>query len=1159
MTTAASTTTLSDTSALDSSSLGPTPPSANAHKTHAGAAGVLDSPSDNTTTPTMSNLPTPSLANTRHEMFGGGGGNEDGSGDAQAQDVAAATAATTSKAPQNPLATDATASSSSSLSLPSTTSSSSSSSSSSPRFADMSSLIDVVWGGRLASMVICEGCRHVSHNYEDFLDISLPLRPEDALTASAHGRRHRMRFVPDRWKRAGGASSSGASGLTTSNSTRAREDILMGTLDAEGCPVNGATHTPSASSSSSPFDKKSHRLSRRLDGDANGIGAGSDPSLPPPHSATTSDSSSNSWSAWAASLGRSRSARPSSAKGFRHPAHQPQPAAPVSASAAPASASEADTIDMPDVAALALSPRPATTQPLPADATVSDNPPPALANGLHATLEAKTRGSRDLLTALSNASRANSRAGSRTRGGVGSGGVGVTGLDSRSVSPGVERTQSPSSRIERGRGVSGNGNGGGAAFLQPPSASQALSAPREPSRQARYIVRVFSEASDVRVAPHATTSTTTHSQTSADAFRAQVREAQAKTGLVTAIRAFTSSEVLADDNAFHCRRCWRRLNPPQGDERERLRRHRIRKGKDASGSEDSEDDDDQNEDGAATATATAAARRETSSGAATPPPPTRLVAPQPKRAMDSLLRSEDTDDADDEDDVSPAQHPAVRTQIVVDPAAAAATEDAAAPPTPPSSSSAMVEILEAGAQTPVSRPASAANRSQDGAQTPDAGGGSVDEAASEGEGAAGVDGASTDKPDGEGKGDGDGDGDGIPSSVTSNDSSTSTPGTSTHFSSANGVASPAPAPASLPRPRPLPASRTANGTLRTAPPKVKRSTQSIPRRALKRYLISDLPAVLPFHLKRFHAEGSAAKTSSIFGSAFSSSLKKIDDLVTYPLYLDMAEWMAPPREEYDRYGRLKPTSHPDAWAQRHRQHRDEGDEARAGAESTASASVSNDMGLGGGGADSSTGESIADHKRKGSRWHRPFSRAEGAGSRVRTGGGSGSSSTSATFTNALRECGSHRANGPSPLYRLYAVTNHQGGTTNSGHYTSYILSDRVTGGRALAAMAAAKRESGDAPLPDGHGRDVSATSTSTAKQDSHGGGNRAVSSSDTAPAAATGRLSTSSASANAPEPFDPSLECRSWVWCSDSDVRPVSEEAVLKNKDAYILYYERVQ
>lgn len=38
---------------------------------------------------------------------------------------------------------------------------------------------DMVFGGALASILVCEGCRHISHTYEDFMDLSLSIKPDD--------------------------------------------------------------------------------------------------------------------------------------------------------------------------------------------------------------------------------------------------------------------------------------------------------------------------------------------------------------------------------------------------------------------------------------------------------------------------------------------------------------------------------------------------------------------------------------------------------------------------------------------------------------------------------------------------------------------------------------------------------------------------------------------------------------------------------------------------------------------------------------------------------------------------------------------------------------------------------------------------------------------
>ena len=41
------------------------------------------------------------------------------------------------------------------------------------------SFVDMLFGGRLASILVCEKCKKVSLTYEDFNDLSLSIKPED--------------------------------------------------------------------------------------------------------------------------------------------------------------------------------------------------------------------------------------------------------------------------------------------------------------------------------------------------------------------------------------------------------------------------------------------------------------------------------------------------------------------------------------------------------------------------------------------------------------------------------------------------------------------------------------------------------------------------------------------------------------------------------------------------------------------------------------------------------------------------------------------------------------------------------------------------------------------------------------------------------------------
>lgn len=71
-----------------------------------------------------------------------------------------------------------------------------------------------------------------------------------------------------------------------------------------------------------------------------------------------------------------------------------------------------------------------------------------------------------------------------------------------------------------------------------------------------------------------------------------------------------------------------------------------------------------------------------------------------------------------------------------------------------------------------------------------------------------------------------------------------------------------------------------------------RSQQVIMRRTYKRYLIADPPPVLMIHLKRFQ------QISKTYAVSFSSGFKKLDDYVAFPEYLDLAPFLAPKKEDF---------------------------------------------------------------------------------------------------------------------------------------------------------------------------------------------------------------------------------------------------------------------
>lgn len=76
--------------------------------------------------------------------------------------------------------------------------------------------------------------------------------------------------------------------------------------------------------------------------------------------------------------------------------------------------------------------------------------------------------------------------------------------------------------------------------------------------------------------------------------------------------------------------------------------------------------------------------------------------------------------------------------------------------------------------------------------------------------------------------------------------------------------------------------------------KIPKSQQVILRRAYKRYLISTPPPILVVHLKRFQQ----ISKSNPYAMAFSGGFKKLEDFVAFPEYLDVSPFLAPKKEDF---------------------------------------------------------------------------------------------------------------------------------------------------------------------------------------------------------------------------------------------------------------------
>ncbi|KAI0777373.1 hypothetical protein BD413DRAFT_467236 [Trametes elegans] len=84
--------------------------------------------------------------------------------------------------------------------------------------------------------------------------------------------------------------------------------------------------------------------------------------------------------------------------------------------------------------------------------------------------------------------------------------------------------------------------------------------------------------------------------------------------------------------------------------------------------------------------------------------------------------------------------------------------------------------------------------------------------------------------------------------------------------------------------------------------KVPRAKQVVLRKMYKRYLISTPPPILVIHLKRFQ------QTAKMHTISLSGGFKKLDDFVAFPEFLDLAPFLAPRRADFtpDRLARGAP-------------------------------------------------------------------------------------------------------------------------------------------------------------------------------------------------------------------------------------------------------------
>lgn len=814
-------------------------------------------------------------------------------------------------------------------------------------------LIDNLFCGKLLSLVVCEGCRHVSHTYEDFYDISLSLRPDAENKDRA--KRKSIRSMADRWRRTTSTSRSSA------HRSRPVHDTVVSLREGQAESVSDTEQVDDPGSSNA----ESSIIRPRSAADKTRIDANSR----------------------------------EGAKTFIKRQVQGE---------------ESDLEQ--ETERLSLTPSQDKRRDISSNAS-------------------------SLLRAVSGRRTPSSRAASPLRR--------ATNLEE------VEKKDSRSNQSD--------------------DKSHCLrdyrhKHSRQHSTQQQYLNRLLSESAPPQ--PQANLSALLWGRRTPSAQEpdrsmkdgSEMETQQAGTGLARALHQFTSVEVLDGPNTYACKRCWRLLNPPSSEEREKHRLRRMRRGKDADESEMSSDDQSSSdeEEKERHQRLELSSKEETSQSS---------ISSKMSAASTSITFSSDPVEHDARAlglDMNPtsAESNVTRPAVIV----SSANSSAADTPTLGSPSQQLK-----GSQTPPQVPDRVQNGLHPLLQAPKPVPGplqlgnpvSSDEASN---GDADLSSGSSNEED---------------ARLTKQSAVRYAEGTNESRRNSN-----------------------ERHTIRR-----KRSSHSLQRRALKRFLIAETPKVLVFHFKRFQATGRG------FGS-FTSSFRKIDDYVSFPEYLDVSPWLAPPREEYDRHGHLKRSSDPRVLGRR--------DEHLP-----------------------------VDSEKKTHRWTWHSRRHE---------------------NDSLAKTAEQSGN---PRYRLYAVVVHQG-SMSGGHYTAYVLSDRATdrvkklalqhentnGNKQEVSQAASSQ--GEQSIADGappsntsiHGGQTGVLS-SVSSLDSH----NEIGLSNEPQVESTYAASEVSKGSRTSRPGSMELrledrtneakEERHWIFTSDTVVRPASRDEVLKAQ-AYMLFYEQL-
>ncbi|CBQ70252.1 conserved hypothetical protein [Sporisorium reilianum SRZ2] len=817
----------------------------------------------------------------------------------------------------------------------------------SPTAEQLLPFLDLLFCGKLASMVVCEACKNVSHTYEDFYDISLSLR-DDASNPKSR-KRDRLRSMADRWRKA----------------TQGRTIV-----DRKSAAAATAAAAAAATNSPTPVGTPRYSATEASDADSN--------ALKPKKSAGFLSPDEGGRGRFQL---RTRSLRRSSGR------HEKLGAT---------SGSEMEP-DFPDMASLSLAPTSAASRPYVDSA-------PASAGEDNGDARTGTRVAR-MLGSATNAADASSR---ETSPNPPIGGRMAPPPFAAGMRPPIRTAKSSShqsayiARIMADDPTSSHADPAAPRKAGAPSplfdaVAAAAAAQGKPMhgffRSVGAGARTRDPAAELEPNPKSQGAKRRH----------KMREEQSTTGLVASLRQFTSVEVLDGDNSFACKNCWRLANPPNAQEREQIRRRRRRKGVAAAEVDDDEGSEPSSSDGESDREQQKSTETRSSSDAVSDE--TLVAQPMSTSTSQSTLASSSVDSIMTG---SSASHPSQQRSDVptISMTSVDASTDELKTQQPLSGSLGEGDVVARDYAASATPSMSSSNGSNGVAMQQKRGSesslSSVEAAAKNRDRLAPSNGYDTGTET---------DMSGFSTGLDESNASTGE-GTDTE---AEGDG----------------AKKKLAGAERSGP---KRSAQSLPRRALKRYLIASAPPVLIFHLKRFQATGRGF-VSGLAG------FKKIDDQVTFPEYLDITPWLAPPREEYDRRGRLKASSDPLAIRRRA-----EEEAIHAGVDARrVKVEVSHERG----GRGHRKGLHGPDGKgKKHGMWswhlsgdHRGAGGAHGGRAAVEGGNGDldegpkvHSSTGHEIVPSVIRR--------PKTEYRLYAVIVHQG-SLSAGHYTAYVLSDRI--------------------------------------------------------------------------------------------------------------------